>query len=62
MSKIVPSLITRKKHLFIWYTAKFEFTRLALRTAERYLKDWTDSGLLKKVGSGPSTKYELNDK
>jgi ATP-dependent DNA helicase RecG len=39
-----------------------EFTRLASRTAERYLKDWTDSGLLKKVGSGPSTKYELNDK
>lgn len=38
-----------------------EFSGLASRTAERYLKDWTESGLLKKVGSGPSTKYELND-
>jgi ATP-dependent DNA helicase RecG len=38
-----------------------EFTGLATRTAERYLKDWSDKGLLKKIGSGPSTKYELND-
>lgn len=38
-----------------------EFTGLATRTAERYLKDWSEIGLLKKVGSGPSTKYELND-
>lgn len=38
-----------------------EFSGLASRTAERYLKDWAESGLLKKVGSGPSTKYELND-
>lgn len=38
-----------------------EFTGLASRTAERYLKTWTENGLLKKVGSGPSTKYELND-
>lgn len=38
-----------------------EFTGLANRTAERYLKDWTDKGLLIKTGSGPSTKYLLNE-
>lgn len=38
-----------------------EFSGLASRTAERYLKEWTENGLLKKVGSGPSTKYKLND-
>lgn len=38
-----------------------EFTGLAARTAERYLKDWTDTGLLRKVGSGRSTKYVLNE-
>lgn len=38
-----------------------DFTGLALRTAERYLKDWTDKGLLSKVGSGPSTKYIMNE-
>ena len=36
-----------------------EFTGLATRTAERYLKEWTDKGLLIKVGSGPSTKYQM---
>lgn len=38
-----------------------DFTRLASRTAERYLKEWTDTGLLRKVGSGRSTKYVLNE-
>jgi ATP-dependent DNA helicase RecG len=38
-----------------------EFTGLATRTAERYLKEWTENGLLKKVGSGPSTKYVINE-
>lgn len=38
-----------------------QYSGLATRTAERYLKDWTDSRLLIKRGSGPSTKYELND-
>jgi ATP-dependent DNA helicase RecG len=37
-----------------------EFTGLATRTAERYLKEWSDKGLLIKVGSGPSTKYLMN--
>lgn len=38
-----------------------EFTGLTTRTAERYLKEWTENGLLKKVGSGPSTKYVMNE-
>lgn len=38
-----------------------EFTGLANRTAERYLRDWTDKGLLIKTGSGPSTKYLMNE-
>ncbi|OOG73794.1 ATP-binding protein [Algoriphagus sp. A40] len=38
-----------------------DFTGLAARTAERYLKDWTDNGLLRKVGSGRSTKYLMNE-
>lgn len=38
-----------------------EFSGLASRTAERYLKDWVDNGLLIKVGSGPSTKYKMNE-
>lgn len=38
-----------------------EFTGLATRTAERYLKEWTENGLLNKVGSGPSTKYLMNE-
>lgn len=38
-----------------------EFTGLATRTAERYLKEWSENGLLKKVGSGPSTKYVMNE-
>ncbi|HZH87249.1 MAG TPA: ATP-binding protein [Brumimicrobium sp.] len=37
------------------------FSGLATRTAERYLKEWADSGLLIKVGSGPSTKYRMNE-
>lgn len=37
------------------------FSGLATRTAERYLKEWVDSGLLIKVGSGPSTKYRMNE-
>lgn len=37
-----------------------QFTGLATRTAERYLKDWLDKGLLYKIGSGPSTKYQMN--
>jgi ATP-dependent DNA helicase RecG len=38
-----------------------EFSGLASRTAERYLKEWTENGLLNKVGSGPSTKYVMNE-
>jgi ATP-dependent DNA helicase RecG len=38
-----------------------EFSGLATRTAERYLKEWVDTGLLLKVGSGPSTKYKMNE-
>lgn len=38
-----------------------EFTDLPSRTAERYLKDWSDKGLIVRTGSGPSTKYILND-
>jgi ATP-dependent DNA helicase RecG len=38
-----------------------DFSGLTARTAERYLKDWTDIGLLHKVGSGPSTKYMMNE-
>ncbi|MBN2639682.1 MAG: hypothetical protein JXR65_11430 [Bacteroidales bacterium] len=38
-----------------------EFAGLATRTAERYLKEWVDTGLLIKVGSGPSTKYKMNE-
>lgn len=38
-----------------------DFSGLATRTAERYLKEWTDNGLLSKVGSGPSTKYLMNE-
>lgn len=38
-----------------------EFSGLASRTAERYLKDWVDNGLLIKVGSGPSTKYQMSE-
>ena len=37
-----------------------QFSGLAARTAERYLKDWLDKGLLHKIGSGPSTKYQMN--
>jgi len=37
-----------------------EYSGLAKRTAERYLKDWTDKGILSKIGSGPSTKYLLD--
>jgi ATP-dependent DNA helicase RecG len=37
------------------------FSGLAARTAERYLKEWTDNGLLHKIGSGRSTKYVLNE-
>jgi len=38
-----------------------QFTGLATRTAERYLKEWVDKGLLIKVGSGPSTRYQMNE-
>lgn len=38
-----------------------EFSGLATRTAERYLKEWVDSNLLITVGSGPSTKYKMNE-
>jgi ATP-dependent DNA helicase RecG len=38
-----------------------EFSGLASRTAERYIKEWVDSGLLMKVGSGPRTKYKMNE-
>jgi len=38
-----------------------EFSGLTSRTAERYLKEWVDNGLLIKVGSGPSTKYQMNE-
>jgi ATP-dependent DNA helicase RecG len=37
------------------------FSGLATRTAERYLKEWMDKGLLKRVGAGPSTKYKINE-
>lgn len=38
-----------------------EFSGLASRTAERYIKEWVDSGLLMKVGSGPRTRYQMNE-
>lgn len=38
-----------------------EFSGLASRTAERYLKEWTDKELIIKTGSGRSTKYILNE-
>lgn len=38
-----------------------EFSGLAPRTAERYLKEWADKELIIKIGSGPSTKYILNE-
>lgn len=34
--------------------------KLSDRTAERYLKDWLDKGLLIRIGSGPTTKYKIN--
>jgi ATP-dependent DNA helicase RecG len=37
------------------------FSGLASRTAERYLSEWTNKGLLNKIGSGPSTKYLMNE-
>lgn len=39
-----------------------EFAGLAPRTAERYLKEWTDKSLICRIGSGPNTKYIINDK
>jgi ATP-dependent DNA helicase RecG len=38
-----------------------EYTGLATRTAERYLKGWIDIGLLSMIGSGPSSKYQVNE-
>jgi len=38
-----------------------EFSGLTQRTAERYIKEWTDNGLLLKIGSGPSTKYKFTE-
>lgn len=38
-----------------------EYTGLPQRTVERYLKKFVDLGLLIKTGSGPSTKYLLNE-
>lgn len=38
-----------------------EFSGLAVRTAERYLKEWVDKGLLIRISSGPTTKYQIND-
>jgi len=38
-----------------------KFSGLAARTAERYLKEWVDKDLLIKVGSGPGTKYQMNE-
>lgn len=45
------------------HISKREFAdanKLSDRTAERYLKDWLDKGLLIRIGSGPATKYKIN--
>ena len=44
--------------------SKSEFVNLsglAKRTAERLLKDWTDKGILIRIGSGAGTKYKINE-
>ena len=37
------------------------YSGLASRTAERYLQEWTENKMLTKIGSGPITKYIINE-
>lgn len=38
-----------------------ELTGLKPRTAERLLKEWTDTGLITREGAGRATKYRINE-
>jgi ATP-dependent DNA helicase RecG len=46
---------------FITKSEFVDYSKLSTRTAERYLSKWTKDSILVKHGSGPSTKYQLND-
>lgn len=39
-----------------------KYARISDRSAERFLKEWTELGLLKRIGAGPSTTYMISEK